>query len=159
VQSEKLATLGQLGATIAHEVRTPLAVIRSATQSLAESVPGDDAEGRRACTFIIAEIDRLTSVVSALLAFARPLKLEPRPVTVGELFDGALLLAGEDIARKGVRIARTEPGTLPRVRADVDLLRQVLVGLLANAVEAVEADGEVSLDARVQDGMVELDVA
>src|SRR5688500_1209351 len=119
VQSEKLAALGQLSATIAHEVRNPLAVIRSAAQSLAETTAPGDAEAQRACRFIIAEIDRLTSVVSALLAFARPLRLEPRAVAVDELFDGALLLAGPELARHAVEVARPERSTAPvRVQAD-----------------------------------------
>jgi signal transduction histidine kinase len=159
LQSEKLAALGQLSATIAHEVRNPLAVIRSAAQSLAESVAESDAEGQRACRFITAEIDRLTSVVGSLLAFARPLRLEPRSVKVDELFDGALLLAGPDLARQQVRVARGTAAAALRVRADVDLLRQVLVGLLANAVEAVGRDGEVTLDARPLGDAVEIEVA
>ncbi len=160
VQSEKLAALGQLSATIAHEVRNPLAVIRSAAQSLGESVAAGDAEGERACRFITAEIDRLTNVVGALLAFAKPLRLDLRPVAVDELFDGALLLAGPDLVRAHVRVARP-PAMLPplRVQADVDLVRQVLVGLLVNAVEAAGRDGEISLDARDRDGAVEIDVA
>jgi two-component system sensor histidine kinase HydH len=159
VQSEKLAALGQLSASIAHEVRNPLAVIRSAAQSLDESVAAGDDEGRRACQFIIAEIDRLTSVVSSLLAFARPLRLDPRPVAVDELFDSALLLAAPDLTRQHVRVARPD-GPLPlRVRADVDLVRQVLVGLLVNAVEAVGPDGEVRLAARPRGDAVEIEVA
>lgn len=160
VQSEKLAALGQLSATIAHEVRNPLAVIRSAAQSLGEQVQAGDVDGQRACQFITAEIDRLTNVVGSLLAFARPLRLEPRAVGVEELFDGALLLAAPDLARQHVRVARTAPAATPlRVHADVDLVRQVLVGLLINAIEAAGTDGEVSLDATVRDGAVEIDVA
>ncbi len=160
VQSEKLAALGQLSATIAHEVRNPLAVIRSAAQSLGENVGAGDADGRRACQFIIAEIDRLTGVVASLLAFARPLRLEPRPVAVDELFDGALLLAGPDLTRQHVRVDRPPAAAAPlRVRADVDLVRQVLVGLLVNAIEAAGADGEISLDARTEGDSVEIAVA
>lgn len=159
VQSEKLAALGQLSATIAHEVRNPLAVIRSAAQSLGESVAAGDPEGQRACQFITAEIDRLTGVVSSLLAFARPLRLEPRPVAVDDLFDCALLLAGPDLTRQHVRVARPAATTPLRVHADVDLVRQVLVGLLINAVEAVGSHGEVSLDARTRDDSVEIEVA
>ena len=74
-QSERLAALGQLAAAVAHEVRSPLAVIRSAAQGLAESMPKGDAETERAYGFITAEIDRLGNVVSSLLAFARPLQI------------------------------------------------------------------------------------
>lgn len=160
VQSEKLAALGQLSASIAHEVRNPLAVIRSAAQSLGEtSAPGENDE-QRACRFIIAEIDRLTSVVSSLLAFARPLRLEPRPVAVDDLFDAALLLAGPELTRHDVAVARPDRTATPlRVQADVDLVRQVLVGLLVNAAEAAGERGEIRLDARTRDGAVEIEVA
>src|SRR5262245_56766640 len=65
-QSEKLAALGQLAAAIAHEVRNPLAVVRSAAQGLGETLPPNDADGHRAASFIVAEVDRLTSVVGSL---------------------------------------------------------------------------------------------
>ena len=156
VQSEKLAALGQLATAIAHEVRNPLAVIRSAAQGLGETVPVDDAAAARACDFIVAEIDRLASVVSSLLDFARPLHLEARAVSVRDLFDRAALLAAGELAAKGARLARDESPALPAVLADPDLLSQVLLGLLANAAEAVPPGGDVMLAARVRDGAVEL---
>jgi signal transduction histidine kinase len=157
-QSEKLAALGQLAAQIAHEVRNPLAVIRSAAQDLGEAA-GDDESARRASRFVTAEIDRLNSVITSLLAFARPLQLAPRAVPVPELLDRALLLAREDLSAKHVRLQRDEPSALPPVSADADLISQVLVGLLANAAEAVSAGGEVSVQARALDGAVEIAVA
>ena len=156
VQTEKLAALGQLATAIAHEVRNPLAVIRSAAQGLGETVPPDDAEAARACAFITAEIDRLASVVSSLLEFARPLHLEPRAVSVRDLFDRAALLAQGELAAKGARLARDESPALPAVTADPDLLSQVLLGLLANAAEAVPLGGDVTLAAHARDGAVEL---
>ena len=156
MQSEKLAALGQLATAIAHEVRNPLAVIRSAAQGLGETVPVDDAAAARACDFIVAEIDRLASVVASLLDFARPLHLEARAVSVRDLFDRAALLAAGELAAKGARLARDESPALPAVLADPDLLSQVLLGLLANAAEAVPPGGEVMLAARVRDGAVEL---
>src|SRR5690606_27680927 len=125
---------------------------RSAAQSLAETAGPGDGDEQRACRFILAEIDRLTNVVSSLLAFARPLRLEPRTVAVDELFDGALLLAGPELARHAVEVARPERTVAPvRVQADVDLVRQVLVGLLVNAAEAAGERGEIRLDARARD--------
>lgn len=159
VQAEKLAVLGQLASAIAHEVRNPLAVIRSAAQGLAESAAEHDPQASRACSFITAEIDRLTNVVTSLLAFARPLQLSPRPVRVSELFDRALLLAAADLADKGVRVSRHEPTAAPPLAADFDLLCQVLLGLLANAREAAPAGGEVTLEAQAASGWMEIAVA
>jgi signal transduction histidine kinase len=119
---EKLAALGQLAAAVAHEVRNPLAVIRSAAQGLAESMPPGDAEARRAYAFITAEIDRLGNVVNSLLAFARPLRVETRPVSVHDLFDRALTLAHEELQGKALRVRRDEPAVLPAVHADGDLI-------------------------------------
>ena len=158
-QSERLAALGQLAAAVAHEVRSPLAVIRSAAQGLAESLPRNDEESHRAYSFITAEIDRLGNVVDSLLAFARPLRVEARPVSVHQLFDRALLLAREELDGKALRVRRDEPAALPEVRADGDLICQVLLGLLANAAEAAPSGGEVALAAAAADGTVEIVVA
>ena len=158
-QSEKLAALGQLAAAIAHEVRNPLAVVRSAAQGLGETLPPGDAEGHRAASFIVAEVDRLGSVVSSLLAFARPLQLQTRPIVITDVVTRAVTLAGEELAAKRVRLARDEAAVLPVVEADGDLVCQVLVGLLSNAVEATPPGGEIVVRTHAANGGVELAVA
>jgi len=159
VQSEKLAALGQLATAIAHEVRNPLGVIRSAAQGVSETLRVEDTDGRRACSFILTEIDRLNNVISSLLAFARPLRLAPRQVAVGQVFDAALMLAREELSGKGLRVSRREAADLPSVRADPDLLSQVLLGLLANAADVTSPGGELFLEARRVDSAIELAVA
>ncbi len=159
LQSEKLSALGQLAAAIAHEVRNPLGVIRSASQNLNETLHDDDVEGHRSCSFIIAEIDRLASVVSSLLAFARPLQLKPEPVRVEELLDHAVELAAEEMRARRIRIQRRAVASVPPVRADRDLACQLFLGLLNNAAEAAGEGAEVVLEARACDGAVEVAVA
>ena len=157
-QSDKLAALGQLAATIAHEVRNPLAVMRSAAQTLTETLPPAGGESRQASEFIIAEIDRLANVVNSILAYARPLQVSARPVTVDELFDRAALLARDDLAARGVHIERADVAALPALHGDADLICQLLLGLLGNAADSMLAGGTVRLAASSERGVVQLHV-
>lgn len=159
VQSEKLAALGQLAGAIAHEVRNPLAIMRSAAQGVLEDARTPSAEIQRGCEFIIAEIDRLHSVVTSLLAFARPLPLKRGTVRVEELFDRTEQLAREELAGTRIRLARRIGDALPIIDGDSDLLCQALLGLIANANEAMADGGEIVLEASACSGGVEIAVA
>ena len=160
-QHEKLAALGQLAAAIAHEVRNPLAVIRSAAQNLRDTVPADDLDARRACTFITTEADRLGNLINALLAFARPVHLSPVSLPIAELFERAVSATREETSAKRVRVERPPERELSafNVNVDPDLMTQVFVGFVANAIEAVPAGGEIRLEMRHDDGQIELAVA
>lgn len=158
-QSEKLAALGQLAAAVAHEVRNAFAVIRSSAQGITETLSPEDEDGRESCSFIVAEIDRLTTVVNSLLSFARPVKVAPRPVAVGELLDHAQMLSRQEFDAKEIKLVRAEQGGLPAVEADSDLVVQVLLDLLSNAAQATPRGSEVRLEAQADADGVRIDVA
>ncbi len=158
-QSDKLAALGQLAATIAHEVRNPLAVMRSAAQTLTETLPPGDLDAREASGFIITEIDRLANVVNSILAYARPLQLTTRAVGVDELLERALLLSREELATHRVHVERSDTSRVPPVHADPDLISQLLLGLLGNAAEAMVAGGVIRFTATAAHGVVQLQVS
>lgn len=158
-ETEKLAALGQLAAAVAHEVRNAFAVIRSSAQGITETLPENDEEGRESCSFIVAEIDRLTSVVNSLLSFARPLRLAPRPVDVHQLLDHAQLLARQELDAKQIRLVREDHAPLPAIEADSDLVVQVLLDVLSNAAQATPPGSEVTLEASAADDTVEIGVA
>jgi len=158
VQSEKLAALGQLAAAIAHEVRNPLAVIRSAAQSFGEGLTDGDP-AMRASSFITDEIDRLSNLVNSLLTFARPVQVTREPVAIGELLDRATLLASDEIVARKIVLRREVPASLPLANADRNLIAQVVAGLLNNAAQAVPAGGEILLQAKADASRVEIAVA
>ena len=159
LQHEKLAALGQLAAAIAHEVRNPLAVIRSAAQGLRDAMPAGVADARRACSFITDEADRLGNLVNSLLAFARPVHISPMKVPITELFERAMTLAAEQNPDKHVHLRNRAAANLEAVSVDPELMSRVLVGLVANAIEAADADGEVTLEATSTGPQVELAVS
>ncbi|MEM7048686.1 MAG: ATP-binding protein [Acidobacteriota bacterium] len=158
-QSEKLASLGQVTSFVAHEVRNPLAIIRTLVQNLAETLPAADAGGRDSCRQVMDEVDRLSRVTQTLVDFARPVTVNPERIALAELVGRTSDLARPLLESRGVSL-QTELAAPPDValRADPDLLCQVLLGLIANAAEASPAGGRIDLTAARQGDQVELTI-
>ncbi|MCB9797148.1 MAG: hypothetical protein H6741_31055 [Alphaproteobacteria bacterium] len=147
VAAETLASLGRMAASVAHEVRNPLGVIRSSAALIEEGL-APESEDAEAAQFILEEVDRLDDYVGRILDYARPLLPERRPVDLGavaararRLIDGRLEVEVE--------------GATPEVEGDEELLVRLLLGLLVNAAEAGasrvrlrlgEGAGEVRVD-------------
>ena len=169
-QQEKLASLGQLAGAVAHEVRNPLAILRSLVQNLEESLDETAAEGRDAsrlppsgvtCGLLLEEIDRLAHVTSTLVGFARPLTLARRRTPATEVAERVGLLGDQMLRDRAVDLKLAGPAGMAddvELHADPDLLCQVLLGLLENAAEASPPGGAVELAwAKIETG-VELTV-
>ncbi|MFW6067584.1 MAG: ATP-binding protein [Myxococcota bacterium] len=148
VRKEQLAAVGELSAVIAHEVRNPLAIIKNAVSGLRRSTLA--AEDRRTLLGILGEeTGRLTRLVDDLIAYARPMMPEDRRVHLHELVWGAL-----DLARSGNPDARNVAITVDlhaapeTVQGDPALLRQALMNLIDNAIQAMRGGGELAVRAR-----------
>jgi two-component system NtrC family sensor kinase len=142
--AERLASLGELAASVAHEIKNPLAGIAGAVRILAEDMPASDPR-KEIMGEILAQIRRLDGTVRDLLTFARPARAEISPCSLHQVLDRVLLLLAEDPSAANVRVVRDYHAELPPVYADGTLLEQVFFNLLLNAVQAMGGQGTITL--------------
>ncbi|PIB92263.1 ATP-binding protein [Caulobacter sp. FWC2] len=162
VQSNKLATLGQIAAGVAHEINQPVAAIRAYADNAAAFLDRADDKTARANLGLIAGLtERIGLITDELRAFARKSSAPAAPVTVRDAIDGALLLVGPRVRQQHVRVIREEADEAARVMAERFRLEQVLVNLLQNALEALEdtPDPEIRIAVAVKRSQVRIVVA
>ena len=146
----RLSMLGDLTAGVSHEIRNPLNAISMGLQRLrTEFKPAMDREEYdRVLELVTGEVRRLNALVEEFLTLARPPVLKPEPVAVASLVDEVVGLIEPEARRGGVRVERFVPEGLPPLAADRDRLKQVLLNLTRNALEAMPEGGTLRLEAR-----------
>jgi two-component system sensor histidine kinase HydH len=140
-ERDRLAALGEMSAGLAHEIRNPLGAIKASAQFLAE---GGDGPGREFLDIIVEEVDRLNRVVSSFLDYARPGAAggAAEPIDVNATTERTLQLLGPQLG-PNIEHALELASGLPTVRIDAERLRQVLINLALNAVQAMEGKGRL----------------
>jgi signal transduction histidine kinase len=156
VANERLAALGQMAATVGHELRNPLGVLTNSMYLIRGALsPRGDDRLRRQLDTADREISAATLIVSDLLEFSRPRVAHPVPVDLAELIAEAVSVAPPP---SGISVDQQTDGVAP-VFVDRDQIRQVLLNLLTNAYEAMPEGGEVTLAVRVVDAEIEVTVS
>jgi signal transduction histidine kinase len=145
-RTEHLAALGKLLAGVAHEVRNPLAGIRSTVQ-LWERLP-DAARSPDSIHAVIRAVDRLGEIVSRLLYFARVDNAERRPVSVNSVLTETLDLLAAQADSQSVVFERGFDPNVPKVSGSAGALRQVFLNLATNALQAMPQGGKLNCRTR-----------
>ncbi len=159
IRTEQLAALGQLAASIAHEVRNPLTGIKLLVSATLQREPARSLS-REDLEFIHGEIQRLERKLQALLEFARPAEPERRLCDLRELIHNAWQLVGGRAGQLGVRYDLDLPAEAVRASVDPDQFTSTLVNLFLNALDAMPAGGVLSVALRRDAaGAIELVVA
>lgn len=160
-RKDRLAAMGEMASTVAHEIRNPLNAIAMSGQRLAgeflTAAAGADTEAVELIDVIRGETGRIEERVQQFLEFARPRALNRETVDVDAMLDDVAAAIQPFAASRDVRV---EQALLSRasMRLDVDMIRQVLDNLLRNAVEATPAGGAVTLASSRRAGTIELQV-
>ncbi len=155
---ERLAALGQLSGTIAHELGNPLNAMSGRVQLLARD-PACPAEIRRELGAVDGEVKRMTAIIRRFLDSARALTPAPEPTDVGLLVEEALSLSLSAEARERIAVARVVPEDLGEVVTDPGLVRHVLTNLISNAVDAMPSGGTLTVRAERHGAQLALCVA
>jgi len=150
VQSEKLASIGQMAAAVAHGLRNPLASLRAAAQLARHRV--DAPAAREQLDAIVEQVDRLDLRIAHLLQFSRPAPFRPLRERVQALVDGALAGFAELLRQRRIELAVHAPAALPDVQVDPMRLEQALTELVSNALDAMPEGGRLDVATRVEPG-------
>ena len=137
---DRLASLGLIAASVAHEIKNGLTAINTVTQLLL-----DKSEDREMAEVVQRELKRINSLVTQMLRYASPKPAALGPVPVHHLLDYSLRLLESQMSMRMIQLKRdyrAEPGT---VRGDEAQLQQVFMNLMLNAVEAINGSGELTV--------------
>ncbi len=145
--STRLTAIGRLTGGVAHEIKNPLNAIALHLEILKAKLAGVDAVGPE-LDVIEREIGRLDRVVKTFLDFTRPVELKLRPIDLAELVREVIALVTPEAGKTGVRIQFQAPSGRAFVEADHDLLKQAVLNVVMNGIEAMPKGGRLRLELR-----------
>jgi signal transduction histidine kinase len=141
--TERLAAVGEVAAGLAHEIRNPLMAIHGFAQLLSEDITRE--EQREYADVIVHETDRLNKLIEELLCLARPSVSAVEYISVNDVLLDTLRLIETQSLQLNIKIVRDLEQALPRVLVDGERLKQVILNMLINAIQAITGQGKIHI--------------
>ena len=149
LRMDRLVSLGKLSSGIAHELRNPLAGIKTTSQALSEEMSEDDPR-REYLTRITKEIDRLNDLLKTFFSFAKPQKLNLVPCHIKDIINEIIPFLIKEIADKGIRFTEDYHPQLSKIKVDKSQMHQVFLNLFLNSIQAMSEGGELRIEVTPQ---------
>jgi len=145
LRMDRLVSLGKLASGIAHELRNPLAGIKTTAQALGEEMSKDDSR-REYLNRITKEIDRLNELLKTFFSFAKPQKLNLVYCHIKEIINEIIPFLLKDIADKGINFIENYHPALPRIKVDKTQMQQAFLNLFLNSIQAMPNGGDLKIE-------------
>ncbi len=161
IHAEKLTSLGQLAASVAHEINNPLAGVLTYTKLLEKKVAGDTFRKEDALDYLAkmeSEVSRCSRIIRNLLDFSRQTEPHFKQVDINQVLEQVLAMVGHQAQIQKVEIVKEFSPSLPEVMADFDQLQQVFTNLMLNAIQAMPGGGKLTVRTSVANSQVKVDV-
>jgi signal transduction histidine kinase len=160
IQSEKLAVIGQLASSLAHELNNPLQAIKSGLGLIADDIESGDVQRPLNDLHIIrSELERIESIFHQMLDFYRPVSYERCPLDLNAICEGVRVLMRKRLQEARITLSMDLNESLPQTCGDSNQIKQVLLNLMLNAVDAMPDGGEIHVRTAVDANVVCLSVA
>lgn len=157
MRADRLSALGQIAAGLVHEVRNPLAGVEGALDIVASRVAADTPEAEFT-SIARRELQRLESLLTEFLSYARPREPELRRASLHDVIEHVTLLIKPEAERAGVTVVREEAVRVPDVQMDPEQIRQVLFNIVLNGIQASPADSRLTIRTGLEGGWAVVDV-
>ncbi len=157
VEAERMAALGKMATTIAHEVRNPLGGIRGAAQLL-ELELTHSSDTQSYLNIILKEVDRLNRVVGELLVFGRPYESNFQQIDLRQMVIKTLELCKTDLEKFNIEVIELFQPNLPMVELDQDRIQQVILNLCRNAIESMSGEGQLILHLNTENSREQIEL-
>lgn len=145
-RNEKLTAMGELASGVAHEIRNPINAIGMIAQRLNKefSTTGNQEEYSNITQLLRTEVNRINKIITQFLSYAKPIEINRKPVELKFLIDEVYQLFYDQAKQKGIKFIKSESDGIV-ISIDHDLIKQSLINIVQNAIDATQAEGEVKL--------------
>ncbi len=146
----RLSTVAEIASAVAHEVRNPLAGIKTMSQAIEENCTEDD-ENKEYITRIIKQVDRLNALLTDFFTYAKPGKAKRQEISIPDTVREVRQLFKVKLFSKKIALEESYAEGLPKIFVDPNQLQQVLLNLMLNAIDAVSSNGKIRISAQLAD--------
>ncbi len=155
VQSERLAAIGEAAAHLSHEIKNPLMLMAGFARQVKRGVPQNSAEQKK-LDIIVEEARRLEKMLYQVRDFTRPRKLEKEKCLLNQLICDTLKIFEDELREMRIRCQLDLEPELPMIYVDKDQIKQVLLNLIKNSLEAMSSEDTLTIGSRLEEGFLRL---